>query len=751
VKKVFEPLLAMLPSRHAKTPFVMQMEAVECGAAALAMILGYHGRHIPLTELRVECGVSRDGSKASNILKAARRYGMTAKGYSKGMEALKTASMPCIVFWEFNHFLVVEGFDRGIFHVNDPAVGHRQIPEETFSAAFTGVVLTFEPAEGFERGGRQPSTLPFLRERVRGSERALLFACLCGLLGVFPGIVTAGLTRVMVDNVIAEGRFEILRPVLVGMIAVLAFQVLLTMVSNLFSRRFSMGLAAKMYAQFYRHILRLPYHFYTQRYVGDVVDRGRINDLMAGLIAGQISSTAIGLITMVLYGAVLMSYNMTLTLIGVGSTVLNFLFMRSVAAQRMEANIRIAKEQGKVQGATIAALQSIESLKASGQENAFFEKWAGYFTSSSNAQLQLTLDSRLFGILPTLTGSIISTITLLLGGYMVMNGEMTFGTLMAFNALMALFLAPMGALLGLSVQMQQLRGAVIRLEDVVGHPTVDDNRKARQAAHSAGQDPKADAPPLGEVDAPTSRGTLAKARLEGDVRLIDVNYGYNPLDQPLVQDFNLHIRPGERVALVGGSGSGKSTVGRIVAGLVEPWKGQVLFDGQARDGIDPILWSNSVAMIEQDILMFPGTIRENLSLWDETLPDKWLLEALEDADLLDFVMALPGGLQANVQEAGSNMSGGQRQRLEIARALARRPTFLIMDEATSALDTETEANITRNINRRGCSCLIVAHRLSTVRTCDRIVVLHKGKVREVGTHDELWQAQGAYAKLLKAH
>lgn len=757
---LFDALSRLLPAKRSKTPFVMQMEAVECGAAALAMVLGYYGRFVPLTTLRVECGVSRDGSKAANLLKAARRYGLNAKGYSKGMDTLKKVTMPCIVFWEFNHFLVVEGFGRDRVYLNDPAVGHREMTEEEFSAGFTGVALTFEPGADFKKGGKLPSPFPALAERIRGSEKALIFAGLCGLLGVFPGIVTAGLTRVMVDSVISEGRFEILRPVLVGMIAVLAFQLALTGLSNLFYRRLSMGLSAKLYAEFYRHILRLPYQFYSQRYVGDVVDRSRINDMLVGLIAGQLTSTAIGLVTMVLYGLVLFSYNLQLTLIGIGSTIINFLFVQSVAARRLEANIRIAKEQGKVQGATIAALQSIDSLKASGLENAFYEKWAGYFTSASNAQLKLTLDSRMFSILPTLTNSVISTTTLLMGGLMVMNGEMTFGTLMAFNALMGMFLGPVNSLLGLGMQMQQLRGNIIRLEDVIEHPTIDQpapaatdasaaTTAAMVAAAAVASEPDTDRTVWRAV--PTRKDGPARTRLDGKVECMDVEYGYSPLEPALIAKFSLQIAPGERVALVGGSGSGKSTVAKIVAGLIVPWSGTVAFDGRPRHEIPQLLLTNSFAMIEQDILLFPGSVRDNLTLWDETIPEQWITDALEDADLLDFIMALPGGLDAKVQEAGSNMSGGQRQRLEIARSLVRKPTFLIMDEATSALDTETEAVISRNIHRRGCSCLIVAHRLSTVRTCDRIVVLQKGKVRETGTHDELWQAQGLYAKLLQAH
>ncbi|MBF0311240.1 MAG: NHLP family bacteriocin export ABC transporter peptidase/permease/ATPase subunit [Magnetococcales bacterium] len=721
--------------KRKKTPFILQMEAVECGAAALAMILGYYGRFVPLTQLRVDCGVSRDGSKAANVLKAARKYGLTAKGFSKGMDTIKQVPLPCIVFWQFNHFLVVEGFDKGRVYLNDPAIGHRELTEEEFSEGFTGVALTFEPEETFEKGGRLPSPFPAILERIRGSEQALTYIMVCGLLSAFPAIVTAAFTRLMVDEVIAVGRFEMLRPILLGMIAVLAFQVALTAVNNLFFRRMSKGLSAKLNAEFFRHILRLPYQFYSQRYAGDVVERSQINDMLVELIAGQLTGTVVGLITMVFYGLVLFSYDLDLTLIGLFSTFLNFAFMQAVAARRMEANLRIATEMGKVQGVTIAAIQSVDSLKASGLESAFYEKWAGYFTSGANAQLRLTLDSRTFSILPTFTNSVVSTLTLLIGGFKVMNGEMTFGTLMAFNALMGMFLGPINGLLGLGIQIQQIRGNIIRLEDVTQNPTID-------------RIPPPPEPP----GAPEAVVDLSgRTRLEGQLEMIDIQYGYSPTEAPLITAFNLKVLPGQRVALVGGSGSGKSTLARMAAGLIQPWAGAVRFDGVSRHKVPAELLTNSVAMIEQDILLFPGTIRDNLTLWDATVPEQWLLDALEDADIAEFVMGLAKGLDTKVEEGGGNMSGGQRQRLEIARALVRKPSFLILDEATSALDSETEATIMRNLNRRGCSALIVAHRLSTVRTCDRILVLQKGKVRESGSHDELWAKQGLYAKLLKAH
>lgn len=718
-----------------RTPFVLQMEAVECGAAALAMVLGYYGKFVPLTALRADCGVSRDGSKASNVLKAARKHGLKAKGYSKGLHKLKDVRFPLIVFWEFNHFLVVERISNKYVHVNDPAMGHRKLTMEEFDAGYTGVALTFEPDEGFEKGGTPPNPMPMLIKRIAGSERALTFMMLAGMIGIIPGMVQAVFSKFFIDAIITEEHYDWLRPMLVAMVAMLAFQLCLQSISGLFSRRLTMGLSAKLYAEFYQHILKLPYHFYTQRYVGDVVGRSQLNDAVVAIMAGQLTSVAIGLVSMVFFGILLFSYNFEITAIGVISTFINFALIRSMASRRIEANMRIAKEQGKVQGATIAAIQSIEPIKASGMENTFFEKWAGYFAASSNASQQLEMDSRLFSIFPTLSTSVVSTLTMVLGGLEVMNGNMTIGTLMAFNLLMGQFLGPISAVLGLAVQMQEIRGTVVRLEDVLDHPTRDE----------LFADIKTEARANTERQGPESLGTS----LDGSMQCTNLTFGYSPIEGPLIENFNLEIRPGERVALVGTSGCGKSTVARLVAGLVPPWNGEVCFNGVNRELIPQDVLSSSVSFVEQDFLLFPGTVRENLTLWDNTIPDEWLRDALDDAVILDQVLAMPGGLDANVEEGGNNLSGGQRQRLEIARALVRKPSFLIMDESTSALDVETEAQIVRNIHRRGCSALMIAHRLSTIRNCHKIIVMQKGQVKEVGDHETLFAKDGIYTKLVK--
>ena len=721
-----------------KTPFIQQLEAVECGAAALAAMLAHYELWEPLSELRRQCGVSRDGSKAANILRAARRYGFEAKGVSKGVNSLRELQPPYIVFWEFNHFLVVEGFSQKQVYLNDPAVGHRRVSWAQFDDSFTGVVLLMQPGPEFVKSGCRPSTIPGLWKRTHGSRRALVFIMMCGFLGVVPGIVSAAYTRIIVDEVITGGAYDWLRPILVAMVVTLVFQIGGQILSGLFNRRMTMAMAARLQAQYVRHMLKLPSHFFAQRYVGEVVARTGINDALVGMIAGQLTGTAVGIISMIVFGIVLTTYNMPLTAIGVCSTIVNFLLLRMVADRRMEANLAISKESGKLQGITFAGIQSIEMIKANGLDNSFFEKWSGQFSNTNIARQQLQVDNQIFSVLPTVTGTFVNLFTMVIGGLYVLEGDMSFGELMAFNALMGLFLGPISQLLGFSVEIQQVRGNLARLEDVLDFETIDQRRDRQFAAVTAGH----------PQSAPADLGSRL-GRLTGAVSVNGLSFGYQPLEPPIIKNVSLQIEPGQQVALVGGSGSGKSTVAKIVAGLLEPASGDVLFDGYLQQTIDQDLLAVSMTIVDQDIQLFGGTVRENLNLWDESIPEEWMREALQDANLLNDVLALPGGLDAMIAEGGQNLSGGQRQRMELARALTRRPSLLVMDEATSALDVITEAHVIESLRRRRCSALVVAHRLSTIRAVNRILVMDRGKVIEEGDHETLWKAEGHYYHLVR--
>lgn len=711
------------------TPTLLQMEAVECGAAALGIILSFHGRVLPLAELREKCGVSRDGSKASNILKAARMYGMQAKGFSKSLETLKELRCPYIVFWQFNHFLVVEGFGRDVVYLNDPALGHRRVTWKEFDAGFTGVVLLFETGPEFERGGQMPRTSAGLWRRIRGNLAALLLIAFTGLLAVLPGIAIPVFAGVYLDSVIIEGRYDWFRPLIIAMAATVVLKLALQAVQQTYMRRLRLGLMARMNSQFFWHLLRLPAKFYTQRFPGEIVNRMELNDKLASVVAGPLAGTAIDLMTMVIYGAVLLLFNVPLTVIATVFAVFNLIYLRRIAKHRVEANIRYAQESGKLGGFTIAGIQSIETMKASGMEDDFFAKWMGYFSKSSNAGQELQQSYQSVQVVSMVVDTLTTVLILIIGGLSVINGQMTIGTLVAFQGLMGSFLAPVARLTELGTTLQELRGDLIRLDDVLANTTTD----------VAGSNVRSD----------DSASVSPKLRLEGELELRNVTFGYSPLDPPLIEDLSLHIQPGERVALIGGSGSGKSTVARLICGLYEPWSGEILFDGQPREHWSPDVISQSLGMVEQQIMLFEGTVRENLTLWDRTISDAAIQQASQDAHIDDVIRDLPGVYSATLKEGGQNLSGGQRQRLEIARALVVDPSMLVLDEATSALDSETEAIIDANLRRRGCTCVVVAHRLSTIRDCTEIIVLDRGRVAERGTHEQLWQAGGHYAALLR--
>jgi len=707
------------------------MEAVECGAAALGIILGYYDRIVPLPELRQECGVSRDGSKAANILKAAQTYGLQAKGYKKELDQLQALNPPYIVFWNFNHFLVVEGFGKQRVYLNDPATGPRTVSHSEFDEGYTGVVLVLEPSAEFAKGGRKPSMALALWERLRSSKGAVAYCVLAGFLLTLIEIVVPVFSQVFVDEILVQGRQQWLRPLLIGMVFAAILQALLTLFQLRYLRRLKIKLSVGMSSRFLWHILRLPVGFYAQRFAGEITDRTTLNDQVAEVLSGKLATTAIDAVMVIFYVLIMIQYDWILTSTGIVFAAVNIFTLQWLSRRRIDTNQRLIQEYGKVSGASISALQSIETLKASGLESDFFSRWAGYYTKAINSQQELGLSNQTFSVLPTLLSAFSSMLVLVIGGLRVMDGHLSIGMLVAFQGLMQSFLAPVNSLVSFGSSLQELEGNLVRLDDVLRNP-IDPQLKAESKGQEA----------MGEAK-------IQNPRLQGAIALHHLTFGYSRLAAPLIEDLNLQLKPGQRVALVGGSGSGKSTVAKLVSGLYEPWSGDISFDGQLREHISRQILTNSVAMVEQDILMFGGTVRENLTLWDATVPEKHLVQACRDAAIHEVILALPGGYDAELSEGAVNLSGGQRQRLEIARALVNNPAILVMDEATSALDTETEKIIDRNLRQRGCTCLIVAHRLSTIRDCDEIIVLERGKVAQRGTHEDLWQVDGVYSRLIR--
>ena len=740
------------PARRVRVPTVLQMEAVECGAAALAKVLAYHGKVVPLEEVRQACGVSRDGSKASNILKAARGYGLTAKGYKREPEALKTVQGPAILHWNFNHFLVLEGFKGGKVYLNDPGMGPRVVSEEEFDQAFTGVVLTFEPGPEFEAGGRKRTLRAALGPRLRGSEMGLLYVVAAGLLLVIPGLVAAVFSKVFVDSVLVGGNVDWLRPLLLFMGVTAAVAAGLTWLQRSALLRLETKLAASTSGQFFWHVLRLPFQFFTQRFGGEIGSRVAINDKVSRLLSGELATTALSVVTAGFYAVLMVQYDWVLTVVGVAVSALNLFALKVVSRRRKEANQRMLAERGKVLGAAMGGLQTIETLKASGSENDFFARWAGYHAKASNAQQELGLYRQVLAVVPPFLMALNTAVVLGLGAMRVMDGEMTMGMLVAFQALTASFIAPVNQLVGLGGTMQEVEGDLNRLDDVLrAQPERPSDPAGDATAALAAEAGERGGSGDGAAVALPAPPVVVRPKLDGRLELRDVTFGYSPLEAPLIEGLSLTLDPGQRVALVGGSGSGKSTVAKLVCGLFRPWSGEILLDGVPRGRVPAGALVNSFAFVDQDIFLFEGTVRDNLTLWDAEVDDAAVVRAAKDACIHDAIAERPGGYLGPVEEGGRNFSGGQRQRVEIARALVGDPSLLVLDEATSALDPASEAAIDDAVRRRGCTCLIVAHRLSTIRDCDEIVVLDGGRVVQRGTHDEMVAVEGPYADLITTY
>lgn len=712
--------------KRVKVPTVIQMEAVECGAASLAMILAYWGKFVPLEELRLACGVSRDGSKASNVMRAAIKYGMETKGYRKEPSGVKEMQFPVIIHWNFNHFLVLEGFKQGQVFLNDPAMGPRTVSEEEFDQSFTGVVMTFNPGPDFVRSGEKPSIVTALKKRMRESEIALTYVILVGLAMVFPGLLIPVFSKIFVDDVLLANREAWLMPLLLGMGLTGLLRGILTWMQKYYLLRLQTKIALSTSGQFMWHVLRLPVEFFNQRSAGDISSRMQSNDKVAALLSGQLASNTLNLIMIVFYFILMVQYSLMLSLVGVAAAAINILYLRYVSRKRVDLNRMLQQDRGKIIGTAMSGLQVIETLKATGSESDFFAKWAGYQVKALNAEQQIGVTNQYLAVIPLFLSTMTNTAVLVLGGFVILNGGMTIGGLVAFQSLMTSFMNPVTGLVNLGGQLQELEADMNRLDDVLKYP-VDAEARGDQAAESAAD---------------------GHRKLAGYVELRDISFGYSPLDPPLIENFSLSLKPGQRVALVGGSGSGKSTVAKMIAGLYKPWSGEILFDGQTRPEIPRVVLNSSLAMVDQDIAMFGGTIRENITLWDETISEIELVRAAKDPCIHDDITSRPGGYDSTLNEGGSNFSGGQRQRLEIARALAGNPSILVMDEATSALDPLTEKQVDMHIRRRGCTCIIVAHRLSTIRDCDEIIVLDKGKIVQRGSHEEMVRAGGYYADLI---
>ena len=709
-------------ARRVTTPPVLQMEAAECGAAALAIILAYHGCRVPLEELRVTCGVSRDGSKANNIITAARTYGLEGKGYTREVDELRSLALPAILFWEFSHFVVLEGFGHDRVYLNDPAKGRRTVTHEQFDESFTGVVLTFDKTAEFRTRGDTRPLARAVAARLAGSRAE--FACLAVLTTalIVPNIAIPAFAMIYVDGILVRGQTAWLRPLLAAMALIVVVKAALTYLEQRLAATIATKLSVQASARFLWHVLSLPMAFFAQRHAGEFAPRVGLNDRVSSRLP-EIASKAVGAASIAVYAAIMWSYDAVLAAVGVGIAAANLLVLRYAVGKTIDVNMGREQTAERALGLSIQGLQAIETVKSAGGESDYFTRWAGYQARILNAEYALGRAGLHLRALPPVMAALGTALVLVIGGLRAIDGVVTVGMLVAFQILMASLIDPATRLVHLEQEWQQAKIDVDRLNDVLQHPRALDLSPPADTAEGGG-------------------------RLQGFVELRHVTFGYSPLEPPVVCDLCLSVKPGQRVALVGASGSGKSTVAKLIAGLYEPWSGEVRFDGRPRSDIPRSILNSSIAIVDQDIAILRGTIRQNLALWDATLPDAAIVAAARDAQIHDDIMQRRDGYDSMLDETGSNVSGGQRQRLEIARALATEPRILVLDEATSALDPDLEKLVDDGLRRRGGTCVIVAHRLSTIRDCDEIIVLDRGVVVQRGRHEEMACVDGPYQRLI---
>ena len=711
--------------RAAKVPMVMQMEALECGAACLAMVLAYYGKWVPLEQVRIDCGVSRDGSNARNMFRAARRYGLEAKGYQVEVESLRAeGTFPCIIHWNFNHFVVLCGFRGNKACINDPARGTIRVSMEEFDRSFTGICLTFSPGAAFQPGGKRKSTLNFARKRLSGAGAAVAFVTLTTIIGYLFTVLNPAFARFFMDRLLTGENRELLMPFIGLLAAVGVLQVVVAAVQSIYAFKISGKMAVIGSSSFLWKIFRLPMEFFSQRMAGDIQTRQSANAVIAGTLVNTLAPLLLNASMLVFYLVVMLRYSPILTLLGVISILLNLFMSRMISHKRVNITRVQMRDEGKLAAATVSGIQIVETIKASGSENGYFRRWAGYQASVNKQATRYTRLNQYLGVVPVFISDVANAAVLVLGIWLCMQGQFTLGMVTAFQSYMTAFMNPAMTMISAGQTIQEMRTQMERVEDVMEYP---------EDVHFS--------------DRPVTDGEDYD-KLRGEVELRNVTFGYSPLADPLITDFSMHLKPGGRVALVGASGCGKSTLSKLISGLYRPWSGEILFDGRPISSIDRSVFTGSVAVVDQDIVLFEDTIANNIKMWDSSIEDFEMILAARDAQVHDDIMQRPGGYQGRLTEGGRDLSGGQRQRLEIARVLAQDPHIIIMDEATSALDARTEYELVSAVRNRGITCIVIAHRLSTIRDCDEIIVLDHGRVVERGTHDTLYAKGGVYTELI---
>ncbi len=709
----------------AKVPVVMQMEALECGAAALTMVMAYYEKWVPLEQVRQDCGVSRDGSNAKNIVKAAEYYGfkVTAK-YMSPESVRKNAIFPAIIHWNMNHFVVLDGFRGNHVYLNDPARGNVKVSWEEFDNSFTGIIMMPEPSDSFVPGGKRKSMLDFAKKRLIGTGAAVAFVILATAISYMLGIANSITSRIFLDRLLPGVNPEWLYPFIGIMLLIALIQIVVAWVQAINSLKINGKMSAAGSISYMWKVLRLPMAFFSQRMTGDIQGRLELNAAIAGTLVNTFGPIVINMIIMVVYLVLMLKQSLILTAVGLVTIVINFITSRIIAAKRINITRVQMRDQGLLISVSSSGFSMIETIKASGAENGFFQKWAGYQASVNTQGIKSEKMNQFLGSIPAFLVKIANYAVLVIGVWLTIQGKYTLGGVMMFQGLLENFMTPAATLVSAGQSLQEMRTQMERVEDVMEYP---DDVNVQDEKTELGDNP---------------------SKLKGNIEMKNLTFGYSPLEDPLITDFSLSLKTGQRVALVGASGSGKSTVSKMISGLYEPWSGEILFDGKPRSAYPREILTSSLAVVDQDITIFEDTISNNIRMWDDTIMDFEVILAARDAQIHDDITKLPGGYQQKLVSGGQNLSGGQRQRLEIARVLAQDPSIIILDEATSALDAKTENEVMKAIVARGITCIVIAHRLSTVRDCDEIIVLDHGKVKERGTHQELMQLGGMYAALV---
>ena len=712
-----------------KTPTVLQMEALECGAASLSMILAYYHKYVSLEELRVECGVSRDGTKASNLIKAAKKYGLEAKGFKMEVDALRQLKQPAILFWNFNHFVVYEKFKHNSVIINDPATGRRAVELDEFDEAFTGVVLVFEPSESFKPGGERPGIWNRLKKRLGGLSSIFTFLGFLSFLYFIPGFVYPTFSRFFVDDILIKNSLGHLKPLIVAMVLSCFITTVLQAIQNSVLMRFQVRLSLTSASKFIDHIFKMPLQFFVQRLLGELCSRISSCDSVAELVSGQLIGVLINLFSTIFFFVLMLMYDIPLSIISLSLTSLVVIVFRITSEQIKNKTFKLQMESGKLSGITMSGIDMMESLKASGSENDFFMQWSGQQAKVVLENQRLIKTNMVNSVIPKTLSQVQNILILSIGALRVMDGQLTIGMLMAFQILLSYFTGPVNSFLNLGADLLSTNADMQRIDDVMEYPV------PKKFKEESGEGERAFYAPV--------------KKLEGYISVKNAVFGYSPLDAPLINNLNIEFTPGKRVALVGATGSGKSTIGKLLSASYLLWSGELLFDGKPLSEIERKVFATSVAVVNQSISLFEGTVKDNITMWDTSIPEDVYIQAAKDACIHDVITSRPRGYYSLVAEGGRNFSGGQRQRLEIARALALNPRIIIMDEATSALDAITEQAVDQNIRRRGCTSIIIAHRLSTIRDCDEIIVLDHGNIVQRGTHEQLLAQGGMYSDLVR--